>query len=61
MMPNYYIHRKVSEALSDAKKFIIGEKSKEFRSTLSDHILYVIICDASNVKKKEKKSKKKEE
>ncbi len=47
--------------MRETKKFIKEEKLNEFRTTLQDHILYVIICDSHNIKKKSKPLKHKPE
>ena len=50
MMPSHYVFRKVTEALKSTERFIRSEKNRHFKTTLSDHVLYAIICDRGTIK-----------
>ena len=52
-MPPHYVHRKVHEALDDRTYDLLREKERKFRTTLSDHILFAIICDSKKFDKKQ--------
>jgi len=54
-MPPYYVHRKISEALQHRVKELEYEKDRKFRTTLSDHVLYVILCDTKKKQRDEDK------
>jgi len=44
-LPPYYAHRKLSESLDEITRYINDEKSRKFRTSLVDHLLFAIITD----------------
>ena len=48
MMPAYYVHRKVKEALKSTAKHMGYEKDRKFKTSLSDHTLFAIVCDSKS-------------
>jgi hypothetical protein len=51
-LPAYYVHRRIRETLDQRLREIRQEKERKFRTTLSDHVLFAIICDSRKVTKK---------
>ena len=54
-LPPYYVHRKVRETLDRRMKDMKLEKERKFRTTLSDHVLFAIICDSKKLAREKKK------
>ena len=52
MMPPYYAHRKIKLALLSLRHYMRKEKERKFKTTLSDHILFAIICDNRRIEDK---------
>jgi hypothetical protein len=44
-LPPYYAHRKLSESLDEITRYMTEEKTRKFRTSLADHLLFAILTD----------------
>jgi hypothetical protein len=50
-MPTGYAHRKIREMLAYRLRDLILDRERKYRSNLSDHQLFAIICEARSIDK----------
>lgn len=48
-LPPFYAHRKIRQALKDREREIRAQKDAKFRMSLTDHLLFAIICDSKRL------------